>query len=98
MFVAANFVDAIASILYMALEFVKWLIIIRALVSWVSPDPYNPIVRFLISSTEPLLRPLQRVLPPLSGLDLSPLLAIFIVIFLQMFVVKTLHDIAAQMG
>lgn len=98
MFVFANFLDATATILNLALEFLKWLIIIRALISWVSPDPYNPIVRFLISATEPILRPIQRVVPPMSGMDLSPLVAIFIVIFLQMFVVGTLRDIALRMG
>ena len=55
-----------------------WVIIARALISWVSPDPRNPIVRFLVLATEPLLRPLRRLVPPerLGGLDLSPLLAI----------------------
>lgn len=98
MFVFTNFLDAIASILDMALSFFMWLIIIRALISWVSPDPYNPIVRFLMSSTDPVLRPVQRMLPPMSGLDISPLVVIFIIYFLQMFVVRTLHDIALRMG
>ena len=98
MFVFTNFLDAVASILDMALSFFMWLIIIRALISWVSPDPYNPIVRFLVSATDPVLRPVQRMLPPMSGLDLSPLVVIFLIYFLQMFVVRTLHDIALRMG
>jgi YggT family protein len=62
-----------------------WMIIIRALVSWVSPDPYNPIVRFLVLVTEPVLRPLRRLVPPhrLGGLDLSPLLAILALEFIK---------------
>ena len=98
MFVFTNLLDAIAGILDMALTFFMWLIIIRALISWVSPDPYNPIVRFLMSATDPVLRPVQRMLPPMSGLDLSPLVVIFIIYFLQAFVVRTLHDIAIRMN
>ncbi len=98
MFVFTNFLDAVAGILDMALTFFMWLIIIRALISWVSPDPYNPIVRFLMNATDPVLRPVQRMLPPMSGLDLSPLVVIFIIYFLQAFVVRTLHDIALRMN
>jgi YggT family protein len=98
MFVLANFVKAVAMILDMGLTLFMWLIIIRALISWVSPDPYNPIVQFLIRATDPILRAIQRVLPPISGLDLSPLVAIFIIYFLQAFLVRTLYDIAIRMG
>jgi YggT family protein len=61
-----------------------WVLLIRALVSWVSPDPHNPIVRFLVLVTEPVLRPLRRLVPPhkLGGLDLSPLIAMLLVQFL----------------
>jgi len=60
-------------------------ILVRALISWVSPDPYNPIVRFLVLVTEPVLRPLRRLVPPskLGGIDISPLLAILILQFLK---------------
>jgi YggT family protein len=98
MFVFGNFLDAFATLLGLVLELALWLIIIRALISWVSPDPYNPIVRFLMSATEPILRPIQRALPPMGGLDLSPIVAIFAIIFLKAFVVRTLHDIAMRMG
>ncbi len=98
MFVLGNFVKAVAMILDMGLTFFMWLIIIRALISWVSPDPFNPIVQFLIRATEPILRPIQRALPPMSGLDLSPLVAIFIIYFLQAFLIRTLYDIATRMG
>jgi YggT family protein len=97
MFVFGNFLDAVATLLGLVLELALWLIIIRALISWVSPDPYNPIVRFLMMATEPILRPIQRALPPMGGLDLSPIVAIFAIIFLKAFVVQTLHDIAMRM-
>ncbi|MBI3793498.1 MAG: YggT family protein [Nitrospinae bacterium] len=98
MFAVGNLVNAIAMVLDLVLQFFLWLIIIRALISWVSPDPYNPIVQFLIRATEPVLRPIQRIVPPFSGLDLSPLIAIFGIYFLQAFLVKTLHDIAYRLG
>jgi YggT family protein len=98
MFVLSNLVNAIAVVLDMVLHLAMWLIIIRALISWVSPDPYNPIVQFLIRTTDPILRPLQRLIPPISGLDLSPLVAIFLIYFLQAFLVNTLHDIASRLG
>ncbi|MDH5543905.1 MAG: YggT family protein [Nitrospinota bacterium] len=98
MFVFSNFLDALATLLGLILELALWLIIIRALISWVSPDPYNPIVRFLVSATEPILRPIQQMLPPMGGLDLSPIVAIFIIIFLKSFLVRTLHDIAMRIA
>ena len=98
MFVFGNLLDALATLLGLVLELALWLIIIRALISWVSPDPYNPIVRFLMTATEPILRPIQRALPPMGGLDLSPIVAIFAIIFLKAFVVQTIHDIAMRMG
>ena len=56
MFVAGNFLSALAQVLDMALTVYMWIVIIRALISWVNPDPYNPIVRFLVSATEPVLQ------------------------------------------
>ncbi len=98
MFVFSNLLDALATILDLILTFAMWVIIIRALISWVSPDPRNPIVMFLMSVTEPILRPIQRRIPPMGGLDLSPILAIFAIIFLREFVVQTLKEIADRMG
>ncbi|GMT42104.1 MAG: YggT family protein [bacterium] len=98
MFVVSNFISAFATLLDMILNLAMWLIIIRALISWVSPDPYNPIVKFLISATEPILRPIQRYVPPMGGIDLTPIAAIFIIFFLRAFIVSTLHDIAMRMG
>ena len=98
MFVVSNLVDAFATLLDMVLTLAMWLIIIRALLSWVSPDPNNPIVQFLYSVTEPILRPIQRALPPMGGIDLTPIIAIFAIIFLKAFIVQTLHDIAFKMG
>ncbi|HLF56834.1 MAG TPA: YggT family protein [Thermoanaerobaculia bacterium] len=62
-----------------------WVVIARALVSWVNPDPRNPIVRFLVLATEPVLRPFRKLVPPhkTGGLDLSPLLVILLLQFVK---------------
>ena len=76
MFVIANFLAAVARILDIALTLFMWIIIARAVISWVNPDPYNAIVRFLISVTEPVLSPIRRRMPfSLGGIDFSPILA-----------------------
>jgi len=76
---------AVLEILLILLTMIQWLVIAAALVSWVSPDPRNPIVQFLYRMTEPLLRPFRRILPPsrTGGIDLSPLFVILLVIFLK---------------
>jgi YggT family protein len=82
-----------------ALTIYLWVIIIRALISWVSPDPHNPIVQFLQRSTEPALRPLRKLAPPYKlGIDISPIIAILIIYFLQYALVNTLYRIGRSMG
>jgi YggT family protein len=99
MFVAANLLYAIAKVLNIALTLYMWVIIARALISWVNPDPYNPIVRFLVSVTEPVLYFIRRKLPVnLGGIDFSPVIAILAIYFMQIFVVHTLMQMAARMG
>jgi len=98
MFIAGNFINAIATLIDMILNLAMWLIIIRALLSWVSPDPYNPIVQFLYRATDPILLRIQRVLPPMGGIDLSPIIAIFVIIFLQSFLVGSLYGLARTIG
>lgn len=96
MFVLSNFVDALASVVSILLTIMYWLILIRALLSWVSPDPFNPLVQFLMRTTEPILEPIRRLLPPLP-LDISPIIAFFIIIFLRRFLVATLYDLAMRL-
>ena len=99
MFAISNFIVAIAKILNIALSLYMWIVIGRAIISWVNPDPYNPIVRFLNAVTEPVLYPIRRKIPiSLGGIDFSPVLVILAIIFLQSFLVKTLMQMAASMG
>jgi YggT family protein len=94
-----NLLVAIATVLDLALNIYMWLIIARALLSWVNPDPYNPIVRFLYNVTEPVLSYLRRRVPVVfGGMDLSPLLVIAAIMFLRIFLVQTLSDWARMIG
>ena len=99
MFVLQQFFIALANVVNFVLWAYMWIIIIRALLSWVNPDPYNPIVRFLSRVTEPVLRPIRDRLPTWrTGLDLSPLIVLLIIYFLQQFLVSVLHEIARMVA
>ncbi len=94
--ILGNFVRALALVLNSVLEIYLWIVIAACVISWVNPDPYNPVVRFLRSVTEPAFGFVRRVLPflPQVGLDFSPIIVLFAVYFLQKFLVPTLLQIA----
>jgi YggT family protein len=97
--VVSNLFIVVANVIDIGLLIYMWIIIIRALISWVSPDPYNPIVRFLYRVTEPVLRPVRRILPIGGmGMDFSPLIVILIIYVLRIFLVRILFQLAAQFG
>jgi len=99
MFVVNNFLLAIAQLLDFLLTIYMWIIIGRAIISWVNADPYNPIVRFLYEATEPVLSRIRRVLPiSFGGIDFSPMVLILGIMFLQSFLVQTLKQLAMRMG
>jgi YggT family protein len=99
MFIVANFLLAIAKILDIALTLYMFIIIGRAVISWVNPDPYNSIVRFLYAATEPVLYRIRRILPlSFGGFDFSPIILILAIYFFQQFVVQSLVQIAVQLG
>ncbi len=97
MFVLGNVLQALAVVADYVLWIYMWVIIARALISWVNPDPWNPIVRFLEKATEPVLYPIRRRLGWRMGVDISPIIAILIIIFLQVALVQTLRDLALRM-
>ncbi len=95
MFVFSNFLGAVAEVLSWVLSIFMWIVIARAILSWVSPDPYNPIVRFIHNVTEPVLYQVRRRIPVnFGGIDLSPIIVLLAIFFLQRFVVGSLHDLA----
>lgn len=98
MFILANFIQALATVLDYLLYMYMWIIIARAVISWVNPDPYNPIVRFLFSVTEPVLFRLRRALPVFAmGIDFSPIIVFVAIIFLQQFLVQSLYEMARSL-
>jgi YggT family protein len=99
MFIAANFVSAVAMLTNVVLTILYWVVLIRALLSWVNPDPNNVIVRMLQDITEPMLYPIRKLLPfsLKMTIDISPLIAFLIIMFLKFFLVQTLQDLAFRM-
>src|SRR5213080_4655255 len=100
MFLLENFIQAIAFTLDSLLSIYFWIVLISALLSWVNPDPRNPIVRFLYSVTEPVLYHIRRRLPFVvaGGLDLSPLVLMIGIQFAKMLVVKSLYDLSLRVS
>jgi YggT family protein len=97
MFVLANFLAAVAEMINVILSLYMFIIFGRVIISWVSADPYNPIVRFLISATEPVLYPIRRRLPMMGGIDFAPFLLILAIIFIKSFIVQSLLQLAARL-
>jgi len=97
MFIIGNLLKAVAVVLNYVLHFYMWIVIARAVLSWVNPDPYNPIVRFIHNVTEPVLYRIRTRIPvDLGGIDFSPIIVILGIIFLQNFVVSSLFRMSAN--
>jgi YggT family protein len=99
MFALKNLLLAVATVLDWAITIYIWIVIIRALISWVQPNPYNPIVQFLHAVTEPLLAPIRyyllRNMP--VGIDLSPMVLILLLVLIQKFSIPTLMELALRL-
>ena len=88
----SSFLGAVALVVNYVLLFYMYVIIARAILSWVSPDPFNPIVRFIHNITEPVLHPIRTRLPlNFGGIDVSPMVVLLAIIFLRHFVVGSLQ-------
>ena len=97
MIVLGNLFIAAGTVLDVLLNIYMWDVIVAALISWVNPDPYNPIVRFLYSVTEPVVRPIRRRIGTLGGIDFSPLIVILAIVFIRSFVVRTIIEYGYRM-
>ncbi|MDQ7786807.1 MAG: YggT family protein [Thermodesulfovibrionales bacterium] len=98
MFIFANLILAIAYIANTLLTVYMWIIIISALISWVNPDPYNPIVRFLYTVTDPVLRRIRKLIGSRLGvIDISPMIAILIILFVKYFLIQSLLEFAYKL-
>jgi YggT family protein len=95
MILFGNLLLAGAEIVNALLNVYYWVVIIAALISWVNPDPYNPVVRFLRTVTEPVLRPIRRMIGHRLGpIDISPIIVLFAIIFIQRFLIRSIIEIA----
>jgi YggT family protein len=97
-FILGNLLQASAQVLNIVLQLYMWVIIIRALLTWVNPDPHNPIVQFLYSITEPVLYRVRQLIPMSSiGIDFAPIVVLLAIVFLQSFVVQSLGTLALRL-
>jgi YggT family protein len=96
-FIIANFLLALAKITDIVLTLYLYILIARALLSWVNPDPYNPIVSFLYRVTEPVLYRVRRVMPDMGGIDLSPMLIMLGIFFIQKFAINSVYELAYRL-
>jgi YggT family protein len=96
-FILGYFLQAVAGVLHIVLMVAMIVIIARAVLSWVSPDPYNQIVRIINQLSEPLLFPVRKRVPYISGIDFSPLIVLLVIMFLDNFLVSSLNRIALSM-
>jgi len=95
MFVLGYFLLALVKVIHMVLWLYMWLVIIRALLSWVNPDPYNQIVRFINNVTEPVLYRIRALIPiNFGGIDFSPIIVILGIVFLDTILVNSLQRVA----
>lgn len=95
MFILGNFLQATAQVLDIVLTLYMWIIIAQAVLSWVNPDPYNAIVRFINQVTEPVLYRIRARIPTVyGGLDFSPIIVFLAIIFLRAFLVKSILELS----
>lgn len=97
MIIAGYFLKAVADLLHAVLVFFIYLMIARAILSWVNPDPNNGIVRFLYGATEPIIERVRRFVPPLGMFDMSVLVILLVLYFLDTFLVGVLGTYAQMM-
>jgi YggT family protein len=96
--ILSTLIQAVAQILHMIISIYIWVVIIAALVTWVRPDPYNPIVQTLYRLTEPVYAWIRRYIPTaVGGIDLAPLIIIFGLQFIDLFFVKLLFQLSASL-
>jgi len=99
MFVLGNLLGALATVLEIVLNGLSIIIIVNALLSWVRPDPSNPIVRFLDQVSDTVCDPIRRLIPTVfGGFDLAPMIALLVIMFMRQFLVSSLRELAFRVG
>lgn len=97
MFVLGNLLSALAQLLQMVFQIYTLILIARVLITWVNPDPFNPVVQFLARVTDPVLEPLRKVIPSIGPFDISPIVALLLLQALQHFLIRTLWDLSVRL-
>ncbi len=90
--------SAVVGLVNLAFNVFIYAVIIQAILSWVNPDPYNPVYSLLTDLTEPILRPCRRLIPPIGGLDLSPLVALIALQVLKMLIIPPLQQLVLMLA
>jgi YggT family protein len=99
MFVFGNFVTGIAYILDMLLNIYFWIILIRVVLSWIQPNPYNPLVRTIHKLVDPVIYRISRIIPTRIGMiDFAPFILMIVIVFLQRFLIRSLFDLGVRMN
>jgi YggT family protein len=98
MFVFGELLDSLAMLMGMIFKMVYFVLIIRIMLSWVNPDPYNQIVRIIYRVTEPVLAPFRRIIPPIGMMDISPIVVFLLLSFIERFVVGVLLQLSSSIG
>jgi YggT family protein len=96
MFVLGHLLRSFAWLLHIVFQLAVVLFLLRAVMSWIQPDPRNGFVRFIFQITDPVLDRLRRVIPPIGVVDITSMIVIVICLFLDKFLVPTLQDMAFQ--
>jgi YggT family protein len=97
MFVFGNLFSGIATVLDIVLNVYFWVIFARAILSWIRPDPYNPIVKIIYGLVDPVTYRISKIIPTRIGMiDMAPFLLMLLIILLQKVLVKTLFDLGAK--
>ncbi|RMH50869.1 MAG: YggT family protein [Zetaproteobacteria bacterium] len=97
MYVLGYLLQGVAGVLHILLSAATVVVIARAVLSWVSPDPFNPLVRIINQLSEPMIYPVRSRLPYLGGIDFSPMVVLLVIYFLNVFLVQTLQRIALSL-
>jgi len=95
-FILGIFIYSVMTLLRMLIHFLIILIVIWAIISWVSPNPYNPIVLAIFAVVDPILRPIQRIIPPVGGFDITPIISVLILLAVNFTVVRGLLALATM--
>ncbi len=98
MFVFGELLSSLAMLMGMIFKLVYFVLVVRMLLSWVNPDPYNQMVRIIYRVTEPILAPFRRIIPPMGMVDISPIVVFLLLSFIEKFVVGVLLQLSSRIG